>query len=469
MIAIARLLPLIVALPLLLGGCGAAMKQRIEACKIGDWTQIGKTDGLEGAPPTFADRKDFCDDHGDDKKPAAADAGARYTAGWEQGNREMWSAVGAIDGKRGLQQSQYAVRAAGEEVRKRKTPLNQPAYDEGWFSGNSQYWEDIGRSEGADGKPLTRKEASRAQAATAQLRFDEAAYTNGWHAGNRTFWQQAGLNDARDGIPDSRFRDRAAAARDAGVQVQEEVYRAAWNAEILNYWRNLGAQDAVSGKDFAVRAKEARQKGLKVFESEYRQAWEKRLADHWRQAGAEDGYGKPFMLEERVASAARDGVFVIASTRDIYTKAWEEQNAKYCVPENAFERGRANSGMAVEVCRRELRDQLKRAYVSGQDFEVAGIKYRQAVSDANDMEARLYDIRGRLSRLDRDMRSAPDTKAGAKDNAANEENKKQDRRREQERRELIDYARRLEWQLDEARHWIERLDLQMQSLRRNIY
>lgn len=462
---IARLLPLLVALPLLLGGCGAAIKQRIEACKTGDWTQIGKTDGLDGAPPTFADRKDFCNDHGDDKQPAAADAGARYTAGWEQGNREMWSAAGAIDGAKGLQQSQFAVRAAGEEVRKRKTPLNQPAYDEGWMRGNSRYWEDIGKGEGAEGLPLTRIEASRARAAAAPLRFDDAAYTNGWHAGNRTFWQEAGLADASDGIPDSRFRDRAAAARSAGVQVQEEVYRGAWNAEIVNYWRNLGARDAVSGKEFGVRGKEARQKGLKVFESEYRQAWEKRLAEHWRQVGLEDGYGKPFMLEERIANAARDGVFSIPGTRDWYTAAWEEQNAKYCVPENAFERGRANSGMAVEVCRGELRNQLKRAYVSGQDFEVAAARQQQAASDANELEGRLYDANRRLGRLERDMRASAD----AKDKAASEEGKKQDRRREQDRRELIEIIHRLERQLDDARRAVERYDMQMQRLRREIY
>lgn len=461
MTAIRRLLPLLIVLPLVLGGCGASMKQRIEACKTGDWNQIGRTDGLDGAPAAFADRKDFCDGHGDDKKPAAADAAARYTAGWEQGNREMWSAVGAIDGAKGLPQSQYAVRAAGDEVRKRKTPLNQPAYDEGWIKGNSQYWEDTGKREGAEGMPLSQKEANRARAAAAQGRFDEAAYTNGWRAGNRAFWQDAGSGDARDGTPDSHFRDRAAAARAAGVEVQEDVYRAAWNAEIVNYWRNLGARDAVSGKEFGTRGREARQKGLKVFESEYRQAWEKRLIEHWRQAGLEDGYGKPFMLDERMASAPRDGVFVIPDARAVYTAAWDEQNAKYCVPSNAFESGRANKGMAVEVCRGELRDQLKRAYVGGQDFEVAALKRAQALSDANDLESRLYDANRRLGRLERDMRGAQE----AKDRPVNDDSKKQDRRREQERRELIDYIRRFEWQLDEARRWIDRHDMQMQRLR----
>ena len=109
-----RVLPLILAV--LLAGCSAAIKQRIAACKVGDWQQIGKTDGLEGAPPNFADRKDFCEDHDDGGKSATADAGARYTLGWEQGNAQMWTALGMADGARG-QPQQFAARAAGEEVR----------------------------------------------------------------------------------------------------------------------------------------------------------------------------------------------------------------------------------------------------------------------------------------------------------------------------------------------------------------
>ena len=45
-----RVLPLILAV--LLAGCSAAIKQRIAACKVGDWQQIGKTDGVEAVSYT---------------------------------------------------------------------------------------------------------------------------------------------------------------------------------------------------------------------------------------------------------------------------------------------------------------------------------------------------------------------------------------------------------------------------------
>ncbi|MES2163393.1 MAG: DUF2799 domain-containing protein [Pseudomonadota bacterium] len=459
-----RFRPLILAVPLLLAGCQSTM-QRIADCKVGDWAAIGHKDGVSGEPSDYAERKDFCDDHADDKKPAAIGAEAQYIAGWAQGNWDLWSQLGQQDGGKGLQ-PQYDAHAASDEVRKHKTPLNRPAYDAGWAIGNSDYWKGLGKRSGTDGQPLsTQRDAARANAAGMQLRFDEAAYTDGWQIGNRTFWQDAGYTDARNGTPDSAFRDRAAKARSAGVQVQEEAYRAAWNGEIVNYWRNLGTQDAVSGMDFAARSKEARAKGLKIFESEYRQAWEARLTDYWRQAGADDGYGKPFMLDDRIANAGRNGVFVIAATRELYTSAWDVQNAKYCLPENAFERGRANSGMAVDVCRVELRNQLKHAYVSGQDYEVAAAKHRQAVDDANEISGRLNDAHRRLDRLLREIRSNLE----AKDRVVNDDTRKQDARREQERRDLIDYIRQLERQLDDARRWVERHEQQMQRLRLEIY
>jgi hypothetical protein len=460
---VVRLLALLLA-STSLAGCQSTM-QRIADCKTGDWNVIGHKDGLLGEPHNYGERKDFCDDHADARTPGVADSAARYTAGWAQGNWDLWYAMGSKDGQQALLPSQYDSRAASDDVRKHRTPLNRPAYDAGWTFGNSEYWKDIGKREGTSGLPQTRKEANRSKAAAIALRFDEAAYTDGWQDGNRTFWSDAGFTDARNGTPDSEFRTRAAAARSAGVLVQEESYRAAWNAEIVNYWRNLGTQDAVSGKDFAMRGKEARQKGLKIFEQEYRQAWEARLADYWRQAGADDGYGKPFLLEGRIANASRDGVFTIAATRELYTAAWTEQNARYCQPENAFERGRTNSGIAVDVCRVELRNQLQRAYVSGQDYEIAAARFRQAVDDVNQLADRLRDARNRLNRLDREIRANLD----AKDRAVNDDTKKQDRRREQDRRELIDYIQRLERQLDDARRWADRHDQQMQRLRREIY
>lgn len=451
-----------VSLALLLAGCSASMQQRIAACKAGDWRQIGQTDGADGAPPNFAERKEFCEGKGG--APAAADSQAHYTAGWQQGNAERWSAAGLADGAHGAL-SQFAVLAASDDVRKRRTPPNPAAYDEGWLKGNALWWEGHGKRAGVAGEPLASGELHRSNASATGLRFDEAAYGNGWRIGNRQFWQDAGTNDASTGIPDSELAKRAAAARAAGVQVQDDVYRAAWNGEIINYWRNLGARDAVSGMEFGVRGREARQKGLKVHEAEYRQAWEKRLAEYWRQAGLEDGDGKPYMLEQRIANARRDGVFSIPGTRDWYTQGWQEQNARYCVVDNAFERGRTNAGMAVEVCNAALQNALKRAYLSGQDYAAAAVRQRHAMAEAQDIEGRLYDGNRRLERIERELRN----NQPAKDKPVSDDTAKQNRRREAERRELIDYLRRLDRELDDARRWVELHGQNMARLRREIY
>jgi hypothetical protein len=229
--------------------------QRIADCKVGDWNLIGHKDGIAGEPANFAERKEFCDDHADNKQ-AAAGADSLYAAGWNKGNWELWSGWGEQDGVKGLLPSQYEQHAASSDVRKHGTPLNRPAYDNGWTMGNSSYWHGIGRSAGIDGQPLAAPlEAGRSRAAAMQMRFDEAAFSSGWQVGNRTFWQDAGYNDAHNGVPDSELQNRAARARSAGVQVQEEVYRTAWNAELVNYWRNLGTEDAVNGRELPCAAR----------------------------------------------------------------------------------------------------------------------------------------------------------------------------------------------------------------------
>jgi len=452
---------LLFVLPLMLAGCQTTM-QRIAACKAGDWKTIGYDDGLAGSAPDFAERKEFCDAHNEDQVKAGPAAAADYQAGWSQGNWNLWSILGEEDGSQGLP-PQFDAKVAQPNMA--KMPRNREAYDSGWAKGNSEYWRRLGLQEGTSGKPLQQKDNHRASAEASQLRFDDGAYSDGWHAGNRVFWQDAGLNDARNGIPDSELRQRAASAEAAGVLVQQDAYHAAWNAEIINYWKNLGTTDAVSGKDFNLRRKEAQQKGLKIYESDYRQAWQARLSDYWRQAGADDGYGRPFQLDERIANAAGDGVFVIPGTRDLYTAAWEEQNAKYCVPELAFEQGRRNAGMVVEVCRPELRGQLKRAYLSGQDYEQASAKYNQAAADINDLSDRLREASRRLNRLEAEIRA----NLANKDRPVNDDTAKQDRRREQDRRELSDAIQRMQYQLDEARRWADQQQMRMQRLRRDIY
>lgn len=453
---------LILTLPLLLAGCQATM-ERIADCKAGDWNSIGHKDGVSGEVQNFAERKDFCDSH--DAGKGQGDAAAGYLAGWAQGNWDFWSARGMGDGRQALPPSNFDRHAASAEVQKQHTPLNRGAYDAGWAIGNADYWNGVGKRDGTEGKPASAKDAARNDAAQRGMRFDDASYASGWQTGNRTYWQDAGFTDARNGVPDTEFRSRAAAARSAGVQVQEDAYRTAWNGEIVNYWKNLGTQDAVSGKDFNLRRAEAHKKGLKIYETEYRQSWENRLTEYWRKAGQDDGYGRPFQLEDRIANAARDGVFVIPRTRELYTAAWDEQNARYCNPDNAFDLGRRGAGMAFDVCRDQVRNQMKRAYLSGQDYEVASIKYNRAVSDVDELSGRVREARGRLGRIERDIRANLDNK----DRPVNDETQKQDRRREQERREVVEYLQRMERQLDDARRWAERHQQQMERLRRDIY
>ena len=456
------LISLAIALSLLLAGCQST-RERVADCKTGDWRTIGHKDGFAGTPPNFAERKEFCE--GVESAKGSADAAANYQAGWAQGNWDVWSEMGRSDGRNALQLTQFGVHAGAAEVRKNNTPLNRPAYEAGWAIGISEYWDNIGKRDGTAGKPLTAQEAARSAAAGQGIHFDDAAYATGWQTGNRTFWQDAGFEDARNGIPDSAFKARAATAKGAGVAVQEEMYRSAWSKEIVNYWTNLGAQDAVSGKDFALRRVEAQRKGLKVFETEYRRAWENRLADYWRQMGHDDGYGKPFRLDERMANAAANGVFVIAGTRELYTAAWDAENARYCNPDNAFELGRGSRPMAIDVCRGELQGQMKFAWLSGRDYESIAARQASIASDINDLEYRLRETRKRMRRLDDEIRSNLDNK----DRVQNEETAKQDKRRDNERRELIEQANRVERLLMDAHRQDEQYQREMQRLRREIY
>lgn len=448
--------------PLLLSGCQST-RERIADCKVGDWRVIGQKDGVAGIPQNFAERKEFCE--GVDSAKGGADPASNYLAGWAQGNWDFWSEQGRADGRNAMQLSHYEARASVPEVRKNNTPLNRPAYEAGWTIGNSEYWDSIGKRDGTAGKALTAKEAARAAAAGQGIRFDDAAYAAGWLTGNHTFWQDAGFQDARNGVPDSAFKARAAAARSEGVQVQEDAYRTAWSKEIVNYWTNLGTQDAVTGKDFAFRRADAQRKGLKIFETDYRRAWEARLAAYWQQAGHDDGYGKPFLLEDRIANAARDGVFVIPRTRELYTAAWDAENARYCNPENAFELGRDGRPMAIDVCRPEVQGQMKFALLSGRDYEVIAAKQARTASQINDLDYRLREAFRRLHRLEDEIRRNLDDK----NRVQNEETAKQDKRRESERRELREQIGGMERRLGDVRELDERHQREMQRLRRDIY
>jgi hypothetical protein len=450
------------AVSLLLSAC-AGTQQRIADCKVGDWQNIGRKDGAAGIAPNFAERKEFCDQH--EQGGAKADPAAGYAAGWALGNADFWSALGEADGRAALPASTWDSRAASPDVHKKSTPLNRGAYESGWTRGLAAYWEGLGKREGTAGRPVTQKEGARGSAAAQGIRFDEAAWLAGWKLGNRTYWQDAGFEDARNGVPDSAFRGRDSAAREAGVLVQEDAYRQAWNGEIPNYWQRLGTLDAVTGKDFAMRRAEAQKKGLKIFETAYRSAWEARLADYWSKAGHDDGFGQPFLLERRIADAARNGVFVVARTRELYSQAWAAENARYCNPDNAFESGRRNAGIAIEVCQPPVQNQLKRAYLSGQDYEAAAGRLAAAQTESNGLERRLHELRRQIEKLDKEIRGNLDKK----DRVVNEETAKQDKRREQERHELAERFKRVEREWNESRHREERLQRDMEGLRRDIY
>lgn len=450
----------IVLMALLFTGCQTSMN-KVADCKAGDWVGIGHRDGYAGLMQNFKERQVFCSayQHGASKVDSAAD----YVTGWTQGNWDLWSEAGRSDGRHALPESQVETHVAN--LNKHHAPVNRPAYAAGWLMGNAEYWQDFGQQAGSAGKPLAAKETSRAEAATLNIRFDEVAYERGWKTGNTLYWQKMGFEDAHNGIPDSQLRTRTTTANVMGVLVQAEVYLAAWNAEIPNYWKKLGEVDAVSGKNFEMRSQEAKQKGLKIYEAEYRQSWEARLVLYWTQVGNDDGYGHPFQLEERMARATRDQVFVIARTRELYTNAWEVQNTRYCNVDEAFARGRRREFMAFEVCKPNVQGQVKRAYLSGQDYEMTAAKHSRAHAEVDEHARRVRDVRAKLEQINRDIRSHREDKK----RVVNAETRREDKQHEDERHQLEEQLERAERQLAEARRREEMLEQQMLKLKRDIY
>jgi hypothetical protein len=444
-------------------GCQSAAMQTVSDCKLGDWVAIGHKDGHQGLVPNFNERRVFCSVYESGHDQGKSDSSANYQSGWVQGNWDLWSEYGHSDGLQALPVQQLTTRVAS--IPKKQAPANQPAYEAGWLSGNSQHWRNVGENVGNSGLALAQIETSRSAAASLQIRFDADAYTDGWTAGNRTYWYNAGFQDAHNGVPDSQLAARVAAAKQAGVLTQEAVYQSAWNAEIVNFWDNLGSQDAVAGKNFAMRKVEAQQKGLKIFEREYQQSWEARLAIYWRQVGKEDGDGHPFQLDARIARAASDGVFVISRTRELYSAAWEEQNARYCNVDDAFSRGQHNEHMAIEVCKSPLQGQLKRAYLSGQDYQVLANKNARVKGEIDDYTRTVSDTREKLARVDREIRSDLQNKQ----RVVNSETDRQDKQRAHEREVLNERLEQAEHQLEDARRREDQLKQQMLKLKRDIY
>jgi len=443
-----------------LAACQSTMN-RMADCKSGDWQMIGNKDGSDGLDPRFEERKRFCSYVDGDK--ITQESSTHYQQGWNAGNQQFWYRLGRDDGRNGFAVSQFQVQLRSPKIIDNKTPVQQASYEQGWQQGNHEYWYQTGFQDGKSGQTAT-KEQERALAGEA-IGFRSDSYRQGWQEGNYAYWELLGYQDAHDGVPDSNLSSHTAAAKSRDLLVRPEAYRAGWDKEIVEYWRNLGWNDAVSGRDIYSRRDEAKRKGLKIFEAEYRQKWEERLVRYWAEVGASDGNGKPFQLEQRMANARNENVFVITQTRDVYTDAWNRQNAAYCTVDHAFEWSRKGQRMAIEVCRPELQGRLQRAVIGGRDYEDLARRAYQVQRDIDDQLDRSRDLERRLARLEAEIRRNQDDK-----NRPNTpENASIDKRNEKDRNELRDAVNMQRRRIDDMRGWAFRYQQQMEQLRRDIY
>lgn len=434
---------------------------RVNDCKAGDWGVIGNKDGDQGFDPRFEERKNFCSNI--DEGKIKIDSAASYQAGWEQGNFRYWQRLGKQDGLAAKPVSSFADQAASESVKKNKTPLHQLAYQQGWISGNADYWRGVGDQDGVAGLPASGENARASEGLA--IGFNRLSYLDGWQAGNQAYWTRLGYLDAHEGKSDKEFKQHALIAQQAGVQAHETAYRTAWDLEIIEYWKRLAWEDATQGRDVNTRRVDAKTRGLTFSEAQYKRMWEQRLVQYWQDAGKDDGYGKPNQLEDRMANARRNNVFVIAQTRDVYQQAWTEQNTRYCSVDNAFAYGRSNHRMAIEVCIGAQQNRAQRAWMSGREYEVV----LQQQTFRNDELYRLADRRSdaerRLARIEHDSRRDQDDKS----RVANSDSTNSDRKREQEKHELREFLRRTYDEFEDLRRWNFRYEQQLLQIKRDIY
>ncbi len=457
---ITRPLLLLAAFGLPLAGCQTTMRQ-VNDCKTGDWYVIGSKDGGDGLTPRFEERRQFCAGVEGSKIEAAAPG--IYQQGWTSGNEQFWKQMGSTDGRKGLPVSQFNSRLGSDKVVENKTPANRSAYEFGWSFGNADYWRGVGDQDGRAGRPAS-DESARA-ASGAAIGFNAPSWQQGWRDGNYGYWERIGYQDAHDGVPDRELKNRAQQAQSRGLQVREDAYQAAWNKEIVEYWRRLGAQDATDGRDVVMRRADARQRGLFFAEAEYQQQWEQRLLTYWRDAGRADGDGRFNSVEQRIANARRDNVFVIAQTREVYNQAWEARNAEYCRVDHAFELGRNESRMNSEVCRGRDEFRARRAWMSGRDYEDLARKLRYVKNDTTAAYERRSDLSRKLDRLEAEIKKDQNDK-NRPQNAGND---KIDARREKERKELRDTLHQIGERLADLRALEFRHEQQMQQIKRDIY
>jgi hypothetical protein len=445
---------LALALLSLLAACGS-MQVAIDDCKGGDWAAMGQKDGAAGSASRLSQRKLLCRGVASGNVTAAADS--QYEEGLARGNRDYWRAAGRSDGSRGLAGAAFTERSTSAEVGRNQTPLNRPAWDEGWAGGITVYWTAEGEKDGTAGLPSNRSATRGTEAQARGIPFAADGYRAGWELGNHAWWTRVGFEDALAGIPDTNFQKREIEAQRGGGAVNGTAYRESWRKGLVEYWGRTGTDDATHGKTFAMREAEARRKGLQVLEPVYRQNWEARLVQHWQDAGRQDGFGQPDRLEQRIRTAAADGVFMIPATRDLYRRNWESENARYCAGENAFAAGQANSPYSFDVCRAEIRPALKRAWSSGRDYEVLAAKRADILAEIAAIDRGRDRLRDRLQRLERESRA----------------DQKQDRdtvqKRDRERSEMADRLRDAERKMEDLRRREDRYDKELRDLKRDAF
>ncbi|GGX50949.1 DUF2799 domain-containing protein [Undibacterium squillarum] len=436
---------------------------RMNDCKSGDWQMIGRKDGEAGLTAQFDDRRDFCAKV--DNSKVTAESGTLYLGGWTSGNQQFWYRLGRDDGNRALPVSQFAQQLKSEKVVENKTPPQERFYVDGWTLGNGEYWFRTGDADGRAGSPVKLEQQRQQEGAAIGFRSDQ--YRSGWSQGNQGYWFQLGVADAHDGIPDSRFKEHEQNAKQREVFVRADAYQQGWDKEIIEYWRRLAWEDAVNGRDANNRRVDAQARGLKFSESQYQDSWQARLVQYWQDAGAQDGWGRPYMLEQRMANAQRDRVFVIAQTRDVYTAAWNRKNDEYCTPANAFDWARRGNWMAVNVCRPELQWRLDRAVRNGREFEHLEDRIRRAQSDAREFAKRVSDVENRIRQLERDAGRLAEVKdiKDNKDSKPSPNNADELRRNERERAELRGQIDGLRRQQREAEEKAARLRREQDQLR----
>ena len=453
---------LMLATLFIVAGC-ASNQEKIKGCKIGNWQEIGERDGLQGLTAGYAERKEFCDKQ---DAPSTPQAAVDYKNGWNKGNYQLWFQLGGADGLKGMAAGNFIAQSNTKFIKSNATPLNQPAYLVGWGQGNEKFWFAQGEEDGMQARPESQKETRRAAALAASLGFNEASYVRGWRLGNEEIWRSWGQLDGKSGESDSTLLPlRKKDAQADGQYVDEAAYRRGWESGLIEYWTRWGQEDAVTGKQFAMRKKEAMKKGLKILEQVYQTSWENRLVEYWTQAGAEDGWGRADFLEQRIASAGRDGVFVIGATRELYRNAWQAEHARYCNNENAFAMGRVNQPMNIDVCGNERRLLLKRTYNAGQDYEEMNAKYQRTQADINTLSEKRNQTDQQLQSIDeairRDLRN--------KDRKVNNETTAVDKRREADRNQLLRNLRGQDRQLEELKRWEDRYTQQLRDLKREGY